>query len=591
MKGFVFHGPGQACWQDVPDPEIKEPTDAIIKVGTVTICGTDLHILKGDVPEVRPGTVLGHEAVGEIVEVGSDVRTVRLGDEVLLSCITACGRCRFCRGGSYGQCRGGGGWILGHLVDGTQAEYVRVPYADLSVHPLPECVRSEVAVLFADMFPTSYEVGVLNGHVRPGDTVVIAGAGPIGLAAISAARLFSPERVIAVDMAPARLEAAHRAGADAVADAHEAPGQLVADLTGGLGADVVIEAVGVPESFELCTRMVRPGGHIAYVGVHGMRATVHLEDLWSNNVTITSGLVDTYSTPTLLRMAAAGRLRTGQLVTHTFPLNSMEEAYDIFAKAAETGALKVVLGREQPTDVGVPLGLIEKDMTSMAQTTIAHGARPALRGGLGRRLATQRARLGLTRRETAARVGVAADYLQYVEEHPGAAPSSGLLHRLAEVLETTVTELTELTGVAVDVAPGYGCAASDPCLTELSAAECLALLRSHGVGRLAISMSSGPEIVPVNYSVVDGAIVFRTATGATPALADGRQVAFEVDRIDDAFSEGWSVLVHGVGRVVLNPRQQRRYDEEAHSKPWAGGLRERWMRIDSDRVTGRRITV
>ncbi|WP_256638826.1 zinc-dependent alcohol dehydrogenase family protein [Streptomyces murinus] len=347
MKGYVFHGPGEASWQDVPDPGVKEPTDAIVKVSAVTICGTDLHILKGDVPEVRPGTVLGHEAVGEIVETGSDVRTVRPGDRVLLSCVTSCGRCRYCREGVYGQCLGGGGWILGHTIDGTQAEYVRVPYADLSVHPLPGTLASEDAVLLADIFPTSYEVGVLNGRVRPGDTVVIVGAGPIGLAAIATARLFSPERIIAVDLAPARLEAARRFGADAVADVHEAPHQLVADLTDGLGADVAIEAVGVPDTFELCTRVVRPGGHVANVGVHGKPATLHLEDLWIRDVTITTGLVDTYSTPTLLKMAAAGRLPTGQLVTHTFPLEQMERAYDVFSRAAETGALKVVLGGEQ----------------------------------------------------------------------------------------------------------------------------------------------------------------------------------------------------------------------------------------------------
>ncbi|MEU3535844.1 zinc-dependent alcohol dehydrogenase family protein [Streptomyces murinus] len=347
MKGYVFHGPGEASWEDVPDPGIKEPTDAIVKVSAVTICGTDLHILKGDVPEVRPGTLLGHEAVGEIVETGSDVRTVRPGERVLLSCVTSCGRCRYCREGVYGQCLGGGGWILGHTIDGTQAEYVRVPYADLSVHPLPGTLASEDAVLLADIFPTSYEVGVLNGRVRPGDTVVIVGAGPIGLAAIATARLFSPERIIAVDLAPARLEAARRFGADAVAEVHEAPHQLVADLTDGLGADVAIEAVGVPDTFELCTRVVRPGGHVPNVGVHGKPATLHLEDLWIRDVTITTGLVDTYSTPTLLRMAAAGRLPTGQLVTHTFPLEQMERAYDVFSRAAETGALKVVLGGEQ----------------------------------------------------------------------------------------------------------------------------------------------------------------------------------------------------------------------------------------------------
>ncbi|MGW0705513.1 zinc-dependent alcohol dehydrogenase family protein [Streptomyces sp. NPDC002643] len=354
MKGLVFHGPGQSSWQEVPDPGIKDPTDAIVRVVTVTICGTDLHILEGDVPEVRPGTVLGHEAVGEVVEVGSDVRTVRPGDRVLVSCITACGRCRYCREGAYGQCRGGGGWILGHLIDGTQAEYVRVPYADLSVHPLPSGLDAEDAVLLADIFPTSYEVGVVNGRVRPGDTVAIVGAGPIGLAAVATARLFSPERIVAVDLAPSRLEAARHLGADAVADARETPEQLVADLTDGLGADVVIEAVGVPESFELCTRMVRPGGHVANVGVHGKPATLHLEDLWIKNVTITTGLVDTHSTPTLLRMAAAGRLPTSSLVTHTFPLDEMEEAYDVFSRAADTGALKVVLGGPRHDVVAVP---------------------------------------------------------------------------------------------------------------------------------------------------------------------------------------------------------------------------------------------
>ncbi|WP_141307110.1 zinc-dependent alcohol dehydrogenase family protein [Streptomyces spinoverrucosus] len=353
MKGYVFHGPGQSAWEEVQDPGIEDATDAIVRVDAVTICGTDLHILKGDVPEVRPGTVLGHEAVGEIVEVGGDVRTVRPGDRVLVSCISACGRCRYCRESRYGQCRGGGGWILGHLIDGTQAEYVRVPHADLSVHALPGPLDSKDAVLLADIFPTSYEVGVLNGRVRPGDTVAVVGAGPIGLAAIATARLFTPERIIAVDLAAARLDAAKRLGADAVADAREMPEQLVADLTDGLGADVVIEAVGAPESFELCTRMVRPGGHVANVGVHGTPATLHLEDLWIKNVTITTGLVDTYSTPTLLRMAAAGRLPTSQLVTHTFPLDHMEEAYDVFARAAETGALKVVLGEPQHDVVAV----------------------------------------------------------------------------------------------------------------------------------------------------------------------------------------------------------------------------------------------
>ncbi|MER6124157.1 alcohol dehydrogenase catalytic domain-containing protein [Streptomyces sp. NPDC001795] len=353
MKGFVFHGPGQSAWEDVPDPGIKDPTDAIVRVDTVTICGTDLHILKGDLPEVPPGTVLGHEAVGEIVEIGRDVHTVQPGERVLVSCITACGRCGYCWERTYGQCRGGGGWILGHLIDGTQAEYIRVPYADLSVHALPGAVESKDAVLLADIFPTAYEVGVLNGHVRPGDTVAVVGAGPIGLAAIATARLFAPERIVAVDLAAARLDAAKQLGADALADAREAPEQLIADLTDGLGADVVVEAVGEPESFELCTRMVRPGGHVANIGVHGKPATLHLEELWIKNLTITTGLVDTYSTPTLLRMAAAGRLPTSSLVTHTFTLDQMEEAYDVFGRGADTGALKVVLGGQQHEVVAV----------------------------------------------------------------------------------------------------------------------------------------------------------------------------------------------------------------------------------------------
>ncbi|MFH7597891.1 alcohol dehydrogenase catalytic domain-containing protein [Streptomyces racemochromogenes] len=355
MRALVFHGPGRTSWQDVPDPAIKDAADAIVRVDAVTICGTDLHIVKGDVPEVTPGRVLGHEAVGTVVETGGDVRTVRPGDRVLISCISACGRCRFCREARYGQCRGGGGWVLGHTIDGTQAEYVRVPFADLSVHPLPSALPSHEAVLLADIFPTSYEVGVLNGRVRPGDTVVVVGAGPIGLAAIATASLYSPYRTIAVDLAASRLAAARDLGADATAGAREEPEKLVEDLTDGLGADVVIEAVGVPEAFEMCTRMVRPGGRVANIGVHGKPATLHLEDLWIKDVTLTTGLVDTRSTPMLLRMMAAGRLPGAAMVTHRFALDAMEEAYHVFSRAGETGALKVVLAGPPPHDaVAVP---------------------------------------------------------------------------------------------------------------------------------------------------------------------------------------------------------------------------------------------
>ncbi|WP_026214949.1 zinc-dependent alcohol dehydrogenase family protein [Nonomuraea coxensis] len=345
MKALIYHGPGRRAWEETPDPRLVEPTDAIVRVDTTTICGTDLHILKGDVPAVEPGRILGHEAVGTVMATGDAVTTVKQGDRVLVSCVTACGRCRYCRTGMYGQCLGGGGWILGHRIDGTQAEYVRVPFADTSTYALPEGVSSEAALMLADILPTSYEVGVLNGRVRPGDTVVVVGAGPIGLAAITTAQLFTPSHIVAVDLAASRLEAAKRLGADVVVGAGDDPAAAVAELTRGLGADVAIEAVGVPDTFDLCTRLVRPGGHIANVGVHGAPVTLHLEDLWIRNLTITTGLVDTYSTPALLDMIAAGRLDPTTFITHRFGLNDMEAAYQTFSDAAETGALKVVLSR------------------------------------------------------------------------------------------------------------------------------------------------------------------------------------------------------------------------------------------------------
>jgi alcohol dehydrogenase len=345
MKAHVYHGPGRHGWEDVPRPQLTAPGDAIVRIDAVTICGTDLHIMKGDVPEVTPGRVLGHEAVGTIEQVGSGVGTVQPGDRVLISCISACGRCRFCRVGSYGQCLGGGGWVLGHLIDGTQAEFVRVPFADNSLHRLPAEVSDESALMLADILPTAYEVGVLNGRVRPGDTVVVVGAGPIGLAAIKAARLFSPARIIAIDLAKARLDAALDFGATESVSADGDPTAHVLGATGQLGADVVIEAVGVPATFELCIELVRPGGHVANIGVHGKPATLHLESLWIKNLTITTGLVDTYSTPQLLTMLAAGDLTTSDFVTHRFGLPEMLEAWDVFADAQDTGALKVAMFR------------------------------------------------------------------------------------------------------------------------------------------------------------------------------------------------------------------------------------------------------
>jgi alcohol dehydrogenase len=344
MKGLVYHGPGQRAWETVPDPTIQVPTDAIVRVDTSTICGTDLHILKGDVPETTPGTILGHEAVGTVVEAGSAVSTLRPGDRVLVSCITSCGRCRFCKEGHYGLCTGGGGWIFGHLIDGLQAEYARVPFADTSVYKVPEGLTDQQLIFLSDILPTAFEVGVKNGRVAPGDTVAIVGAGPIGLAAIKTARLLTPGRIVAIDLADARLAKAREFGADYVINNGSTDAvQAVMELTGGMGADVAIEAVGVPATFELAAELVRPGGRVANVGVHGKPATLHLEKLWIRDVTITTGLVDTTTIPQLLELIRYGRLDPLALATHTYPLAETMAAYDTFAAAATTQALKVVL--------------------------------------------------------------------------------------------------------------------------------------------------------------------------------------------------------------------------------------------------------
>jgi alcohol dehydrogenase len=355
MKALVYHGPGQKDWETKADPELLAPTDAIVSIDSSTICGTDLHILKGDVPAVVPGTVLGHEAVGTIVEVGAAVTTLVEGDRVLVSCITSCGRCRFCKEGHYGLCTGGGGWIFGHLIDGLQAEYARVPFADTSVYKLPDGLTDEQVLFLADILPTAYEVGVLNGKVDAGDTVVVVGAGPIGLATVMTARLYTPAQVIAIDLADARLEKAREFGADIVINnGRDDAVALVQQLTGGLGADVAIEAVGVPDTFELCTALVRPGGHVANVGVHGHPATLHLETLWIKDITITTGLVDTSTTPRLLNLIAQGRLDPTPFATHRFALGDTLSAYDTFAAAGETNALKVVLEGEHARRAPVP---------------------------------------------------------------------------------------------------------------------------------------------------------------------------------------------------------------------------------------------
>jgi alcohol dehydrogenase len=347
MKALVYHGPGDKQWEEVQQPTLIDDTDAIVRVDATTICGSDLHILKGDVPEVTVGRILGHEAVGTVEQVGASVKNVRPGDRVLVSCITACGACRFCRESRYGQCVGGGGWILGHLIDGTQAEYVRVPFADNSTYAIPDGVADEEILMLADILPTGYEVGVLNGHVQPGDVVAVVGAGPVGLSAIMGARLFSPSHIVAIDLADGRLDAAKQFGADVVVNnGRENALEVVRELTGGLGADVAIEAVGTAATFELAATLIRPCGHIANIGVHGKPATLHLEELWGRDVTITTGLVDAHSTPTLLRLATGHQLDVARFATHHFSMHDMIEAYDTFARAADTGALKVIITRD-----------------------------------------------------------------------------------------------------------------------------------------------------------------------------------------------------------------------------------------------------
>jgi alcohol dehydrogenase len=344
MKALVYHGPGERGWDTVADPTIIDPTDAIVRIDTSTICGSDLHILRGDVPETVPGTILGHEAVGTVLEVGAAVSTIKTGDRVLLSCVSACGRCRFCRQARYGQCLGGGGWIFGHTINGVQAEFARVPFADNSVYRFPATLGDEQVLFLADILPTAFEVGVLNGAVAPGDVVAIVGAGPVGLSAILTAKLYTPGRIVAIDLADSRLESALRFGADiTINNGREDAVALVMELTDGLGADVALEAVGVPQTFELAAELIRPGGHVANIGVHGQPATLHLEKLWTRDVTITTGLVDTFSIPQLLRLIAEGRLDPSLFATHHYPLEDTMAAYDTFADAANTGALKVVL--------------------------------------------------------------------------------------------------------------------------------------------------------------------------------------------------------------------------------------------------------
>ena len=343
MKALVYGGPGRKTLEERPLPTLKDATDAIVRITKTTICGTDLHILKGDVPTVAPGTVLGHEGVGVIESVGAGVTTFKPGDRVLISCITSCGKCEFCRKGMYSHCTTGG-WQLGHLIDGTQAEYVRVPHADTSLYPIPADADEEALVMLSDILPTGFECGVLNGKVQPGSTVAIVGAGPVGLAALLTAQFYSPARIIVVDLDDNRLEVATRFGAtDVVNSADGKAADAVKALTEGRGVDTAIEAVGIPATFGVCENIVAAGGTIANVGVHGAKVDLHLETLWAHNISITTRLVDTATTGMLLKTVQSKKLDPSVLITHRFSLGQALDAYETFAAAASSKALKVII--------------------------------------------------------------------------------------------------------------------------------------------------------------------------------------------------------------------------------------------------------
>ena len=343
MKALVYQGPGKMALEDRPKPGIEAPTDAIVKIVMTTICGTDLHILKGDVPSCTSGRILGHEGVGVIDAVGPAVTAFRPGDRVIVSCISSCGKCDYCRKGMYSHCISGG-WILGNKIDGTQAEYVRTPFADTSLYHIPSGTNEDALVMLSDILPTGFECGVINGKVQPGSTVAIVGAGPIGLAALLTAQFYSPAEIIMIDLDDNRLEMALRFGATTIINNKDGKAvDKVLEMTGGRGVDTAIEAVGVPASFVTCEDIVAPGGTIANIGVHGVKADLHLEKLWDRNIAITTRLVDTSTTPMLLKTVQSRKVDPKRLITHRFKLSKILDAYETFGHAAQTNALKVLI--------------------------------------------------------------------------------------------------------------------------------------------------------------------------------------------------------------------------------------------------------
>ena len=348
MKALVYHGPGERAWENKPRPTIQDPGDAIVRITTSTICGTDLHILKGDLPAVTDGRILGHEGIGIVEQVGPGVSEFHVGDKVIISCVSACLKCDFCKQGMYSHCRRGG-WILGYTIDGTQAEYVRIPHADGSLYHFPADSEEEAMVMLSDILPTGFECGVLNGQVKPGDTVAIVGAGPVGLAVLLTAQFYSPAAIFMIDLDDKRLAVAKKFGATNLINSGDGQAaQHVMDLTEGAGVDVAIEAVGIPATFDICQAIVAAGGRIANVGVHGKPVELHLEKLWDRNIAITTRLVDTVTTPMLLKVVRSGKLQPSKLVTHRFAMTDIMKAYDTFGNAAKEGALKVVLTNGGP---------------------------------------------------------------------------------------------------------------------------------------------------------------------------------------------------------------------------------------------------
>jgi alcohol dehydrogenase len=347
MKALVFSGAGEPRFEDKAKPSIRAATDAIVRVSKTTICGTDLHILKGHVPTVAPGRILGHEGVGVVEQIGESVASFRIGDRVLISCITSCGKCSNCRKGMYSHCLNGGGWVLGNRIDGTQAEFVRVPFADNSLHSMPGEANEEAFVMLSDILPTGFEIGVINGGVKPGDVIAIVGCGPIGIAVLMTAQFFSPAEIIAIDIDGNRLETARKLGATQTINNSDGNAiSRVMQMTHGQGVNVAIEAVGVSSTFDICQEIVAAGGHLANVGVHGKPVQLNLDKLWSHNITLTTGLVNTSSTSMLLKTVASQQLQPSQLITHHFPFNQMLQAYETFGNAMQEKAMKVIISND-----------------------------------------------------------------------------------------------------------------------------------------------------------------------------------------------------------------------------------------------------